>query len=186
MKTLRITLLMAVAALFATLFTGCGGPAGPAGATGPTGPVGPYGQPGSYFSFTVNTSDWGASSAGGYNFNIAAYQNGSIGTDLTASSIASSVVAVYFQTQTNGPWVPLSDTYPIAIGVEQTMTYNYNVNSLILQIQNSDNSVPAAPAAFNINVVVIPTAVIKQHPGLNTGDYYAVMQVLKSAKAGIL
>jgi len=184
MKTLRITLLMAAVALSTTLFSGCGGATGPAGATGPTGP---YGQPGDYFSFTVNQTDWSQSTTGtGYNFQIAAYSGGSVANDLTASSIASGVVAVYFQTVASGPWVPLSDTYPIAVGVEQTMTYNYNVNSLILQIQNSDNSIPAAPTAFNINVVIIPTAIIKQHPGLNTGDYTEVMQVLKSAKAGIL
>ena len=185
MKTLRITLFTAVVALAATLFTGCGGADGPAGATGPTGP---YGQPGDYFTFTSNTADWSPSvGSDGFNYEIAGYQNGNIGTDLTASSIATGVVAVYFQTSSpNGPWVPLPATYPIGVGVEQTLTFNYNVNSLVLQIQNSDNSAPASPNPFNVNVVVIPTAVIKQHPGLNTKDYYEVMQVLKSVKAGNL
>ena len=192
MKTLRITLFTAVVALAAAVFTGCGGatgPAGPAGTDGidgATGPQGPSGVTGTAFSFTVNNADWVASSASGYNFDIASYQNGSIGTYLTSNNIATGVVAVYFQTVSGGSWVPLSDTYPIATGVEQTMTYNYNVNSLTLQVQNSDNSVPVAPPSFTINVVIIPTSLMKRHPGLNTKDYYEVMQVIKSAQAGSL
>jgi len=58
------------------------------------------------------------------------------------------------------------------------MTYNYDIGTLVLQMQNANGAVPVAPAAFNFKVVVIPTAVIKQHPGLNTKDYHEVMQVL--------
>jgi len=177
MKTLRITLLTTVAALFATLFTGCGGAAGPAGAAGPTGPQGPYGLAGSAYAGTSNPGDWTASSS----FMIATYPIPAI----DANAVANAVVVVYFES-TAGNWAPLAYTYPLGGGVEQTLSFNYIVGYVTLQLQNSDGSLPAAPVAFNFKVVVIPTAVIKQHPGLNTKDYYEVMQVMKSSQAGTL
>lgn len=178
MKTLRVTLFAAAIAA-TTLFAGCGGATGPQGATGPEGPQGPSGVTGVNASFTSNNGDWTATSASGYNYLLAGYTV----NILTQDAINTGVVAVYFEA-TTGVWSPLPYTYPIGSGVEQTLTYNYAVNTLNLQMQNSDNSVPVAPSNPTIyNVVVIPTSVMKRHPGLNIKDYNAVTQVLATEKA---
>ncbi len=165
MKTLRISL---AAALFAALFTGCGGAQGPAG---PQGDQGPSGVTGNYTVGTTNINNWLTSGSFIYeSFNVSIIDN---------YVDANGIVAVYFQTaaQTATDWAPLPDTYPSG-STETTLTYNYDIGTLTLQMQNADGSTPAAPANFNFKVVVIPTAVIKQHPGLNTKDYHEVMQVL--------
>jgi hypothetical protein len=171
MKTLRITL---AAAVIAALFTGCGGAAGPEGPAGPTGAQGYQGVSGVTGTYAVgasNPADWQVSGS----FIYASYSVSII----TANADANGVIAVYFQTaaQTATDWAPLPDTYPSG-GTETTLTYNYDIGTLVLQMQNANGVIPATPAAFNFKVVVIPTAVIKQHPGLNTKDYREVMQML--------
>lgn len=169
MKTLKFTL---AAVLVAAMFTACVGPKGDPGVPGATGPQGPSGVTGSYATFTSNTSDW--SPSGGYL--IAGYNAPLIDQYV----VANGVVMAYFQTSgmTSTQWAPLPDTYPIGGGVEQTFTFNYTVSTFTMQLQNSDGTVPAAPAAFNVKVVVIPTAVIKQHPNANWKDYNVVKQIM--------
>jgi hypothetical protein len=169
MKTLRLTL---AGVALAAMFTGCVGPAGPEGPQGNDGAQGPAGVNGSYATSTSNPSDWTVSGA----FLIAGY-NVSI---VDANADANGVIMVYFQTSSMSAtqWAPLPDTYPISGTVEQTFTFNYDVGIVTLQLQNSDGSTPSAPAAFNFKVVVIPTSVLKQHPGLNTKDYEEVRQVM--------
>ncbi|HXP51811.1 MAG TPA: hypothetical protein VN922_17780 [Bacteroidia bacterium] len=163
MKTLRITLFTAALALF---FTGCVGP------EGQQGPPGPQGINGSYVVGTSSPADWQPSGS----FLIASYTTSAI----SSNAVANGVIMVYFQTSSMGStqWAPLPDTYPLSSTVEQTFTFNYDVNTITLQMQNSDGSIPNAPAAFNFKVVVIPTAVLKQHPGLNVKDYSMVSQLL--------
>jgi hypothetical protein len=166
MKTLRVTLFAAALAVF---FTGC---VGPDGAQGPQGPQGPQGVNGNYSTGVSSPSDWSASGT----FLIAGYTVPII--DQYAD--ANGVIMVYFQTSSMGStqWAPLPDTYPISSTVQQTFTFNYDINTVTLQMQNSDNSIPTVPAAFNFKVVVIPTSVIKRHPGLNVKDYNMVSQLL--------
>ena len=173
MKTLRITLFAAAIAM-ATMFAGCGGAQGPQGEQGPQGPSG---VTGTNAVFPSNPADWQDIVTGsGFNYALATYSV----PILTQDAINTGVVMVYFQAST-GVWAPLSYTYPIATNVEQTLTFNYQVGQLTLQIQNSDNSVPAAPATtYDYNVVVIPTSVIKQHPGVNLKDYNTVKQLMAS------
>jgi len=183
MKTLRLLLGMALIAVTFSLEQCAKGDPGAPGATGATGPQGPSGVTGTSASFTSNVADWGLTAAGGYNFGLAAYTASLI----DANAVANGVVAVYIQAGSS--WVPLPFSYPYSSSVNatQTMTYTYNSNAtgnLVLQTQNSDNTttnlIPLA--AFNVKVVVIPTAIMKQHPGLNTRDYASVMQVLNNNK----
>jgi hypothetical protein len=169
MKTLRITLF---AALVAAFFTGCVGPEGPQGPAGYNGANGAPGVNGSYSTGVSNPTDWSASSG----FLIAGY-NVSI---IDSYADANGVVMVYFQTSGMGAtqWAPLPDTYPVG-AAEQTFTFNYDVGLVTLQLQNSDGSTPTAPPAFNFKVVVIPTAILKQHPGFNVKDYSMVKQLLR-------
>lgn len=171
MKTLKFTL---AAVLIAAMFTACTkeGPVGPAGPAGATGPQGPSGVTGTYATFPSNPSDWSPSGS----FLIAGYN----ATIIDQYVDANGVVMAYFQTSAMGTnqWAPLPDTYPISNTVEQTLTYNYDINTFTLQMQNSDGTVPAAPAAFTVKVVVIPTAVIKQHPNTNWKDYNVVKQIM--------
>jgi len=177
MKTLRITLFAAAIAV-ASLFTGCGGATGPAG---PQGDQGPSGVTGQNAIFTSSPADWQPSTSGsGTNFLLASYTVNII----TQDAINTGVVMVYYQAST-GVWAPLPYTYPISTSstVEQTLTFNYSIGQLTLQMQNSDNSVPAGPnASYNYNVVVIPTSLLKQHPGTDLKDYSAVKQLMASVK----
>ncbi len=171
MKTLRITLF---AALVAAFFTGCVGPEGPAGTNGTNGYDGAPGVTGTNAVFASNPSDWSPAVASGYNFLIAGY-NVSI---ITQDAINTGVVMVYFESG-SGTWSPLPYTYPLSASNEQTLSFNYSLGLLTLQMQNSDNTVPVAPSsATNYNVVVIPTSVIKQHPGFNFKDYAMVKQLM--------
>ena len=173
MKTLRITLFAAAIAM-ATMFAGCGGAQGP---QGDQGPQGPSGVTGTNAAFISNPSDWtGVTTGSGFNYLLASYNVNII----TQDAINTGVIMVYFEAST-GVWAPLSYTYPISGSVEQTLTFNYQVGQLTLQIQNSDNSMPSAPAAaYNYNIVVIPTSLIKQHPGINLNDYNTVKQLMAS------
>jgi hypothetical protein len=173
MKTLRITLFAAAIAM-TTMFAGCGGAQGP---QGDQGPQGPSGVTGTNAAFISNTSDWAGTTTGsGFNYMLASYTMPII----TQDAINTGVVMVYFEA-TTGVWAPLAYTYPISGSVEQTLTFNYAVGILTLQIQNSDNSMPLAPAsAYNYNCVVIPTSLIKQHPGINLKDYNTVKQLMAS------
>ncbi len=175
MKTLRITLF---AALVAAFFTGCVGPEGPTGPQGPAGydglngTNGAPGVNGSYQTGISNPADWSVSGS----FLIAGYNVAVV----TANADANGVVMVYFQTSGMGAtqWAPLPDTYPVG-AAEQTFTFNYDVGVVTLQLQNSDGTTPAAPPTFNFKVVVIPTAILKQHPGFNVKDYSMVKQLLR-------
>ena len=75
-------------------------------------------------------------------------------------------------------WAPLPDTYPVG-STEQSFTFNYDIGVVTLQIQNADGTIPTAPPTFNFKVVVIPTAILKQHPGFNVKDYSMVKQLLR-------
>lgn len=183
MKTLRITLFGAAIALAAS-FSSCGGAQGPIGETGPQGPSGVTGYSAAFIS---NSTDWAPPAvppASGANFLLAGYNVNILSQD----AINTGVVMVYFEAGT-GVWAPLPYTYPISTSstVVQTLTFNYQVGLLTLQMQNSDNSPPSAPLAptTNYNVVVIPTSVLKQHPGTNLKDYNAVSQLMASTKVSL-
>jgi hypothetical protein len=180
MKTLRFLLGMAMVAITFSLEQCAKGDPGAPGSQGPTGLTGAPGVNGSVLLFTSNVADWMPTPVSGYNFDIAAYTD----TAINANAAANGVVAVYIQSGSS--WVPLPYTYPYQVGgpATQTMTYNYSAYTsgpnLALQTQNSDNTTTNLQplAAFNVKVVVIPTAIMKQHPGLNPRDYASVMQAL--------
>jgi hypothetical protein len=180
MKTLRFLLGVAMVAITFSLEQCAKGDPGAPGSQGPTGLTGPTGVNGSSQTFTSNIADWSTTTASGYNYGIAAYTDSSINADV----VANGVVALYIQTGSS--WVPLPYSYPYSasINATQTLTYNYSAYTsgpnLGLQTQNSDNTttnlIPLT--AFNVKVVNIPTAIMKQHPGLNLRDYASVMQAL--------
>ncbi|MGP8216742.1 MAG: hypothetical protein ACLQQ4_14350 [Bacteroidia bacterium] len=187
MKTLRITLFTAIVAAF---FAGCAGPEGPEGPQGLQGQQGPAGTSavtGANESSTCVPGDWSADTVSSTVYLVAGFNVPIITYSVVDSGAG--VVMVYFQSS-SGSWAPLPFSGPVrsTSSVVQTTTFSYdyntvsNVGQLLLQIQNSNNTLPAAPATFNFNVVVIPTSVIKKHPGFNFNDYNMVKQLLSTAK----
>jgi hypothetical protein len=168
MKTLKISLFVVS---IAVIFAGCVGPEGPQGPQGPSGVTGTYGTD------ISNPADWQASISAPDTFLVAGYNV----TFIDQYADANGVIMVYYQTSSmsSTQWSPLPDTYPISPTVQQTFTFTYDIGNVTLQLENSNGSKPATPPAFNFKVVVIPTAVIKQHPGLNIKDYQMVSQVLR-------
>jgi hypothetical protein len=142
---------------------------------GPAGYNGANGAPGVNGSYQTGVSVPGNWTVSG-SFIIAGYN----ATIIDAAADANGVVMVYFQTSSMGStqWAPLPDTYPVG-SAEQTFTFNYDIGVVTLQIQNSDGTIPTAPPTFNFKVVVIPTAILKQHPGFNVKDYNMVKQLMK-------
>ena len=161
---------MAAAIAVATMFSSC---SGPAGAAGPTGPQGPAGNPNISIGLgTIPTSGWVQSSnVYYYQFNDAAITNANTNT-----------VVVYVQ-GTISPFDYFGLPVTNFLVNNDAMSYSYNNGIITFYYVNTAGTTVPPSSALNVKVAVIPQSVIKQHPGLNTNDYHAVMAIVNEEKS---
>ncbi|HXC03140.1 MAG TPA: hypothetical protein VNZ86_00235 [Bacteroidia bacterium] len=158
MKTLRLTFGVMLLALLAS----CGkeGPAGPAGTPGMNGTNGAANI--NNGTITVNPGQWNASSTNYWNYGVA-----------DPAIVDMNVDAVLVYALANGNYFALPSAGLLAAGDNMNFGYQNGMVSLIYYGSSSPS------IAIQFKVVVIPPAVIKNNPGLNLKDYYAVQNALK-------
>ena len=167
MKVLRTALLTIITA---SVFTAC------EQIPGPQGPVGLQGNPGvtgtSAF-YNVPYYSWVPDST------IMLKSRNDTALIVTQNAINNGVIQVYIETDSN-TFMPLPYTYPINDTVTQTLTYSYTLDNITLEMQNSKGlpKLPVFGQNYTYKAVVIPTALLKQHPGFNIKDYNMVKQLL--------
>lgn len=156
MKTLKVLSYVAGIAL---LLSGCSGKQGPAGPQGPAGLNGVA----NIHSQVVDVTSW--TPASGY---FTAFYNEGYITDPNNEG-----VMVYIGLSSTGPWqtLPCSSLFNsgdqmVAAWTTNNVTFDYDFATLA-----------NVPGNVYFNVVVIPFAVMKQHPNTNWKDGKAVLLV---------
>jgi hypothetical protein len=167
----KIKLLM-VAAISAVCLNSCSkgdtGPAGPTGATGNANVA--------IGNFTVPSTDWVVDGSDAYQIDCTV--NITSGPDLTSGACMAYVSA------DDVNWTALPYSYESG-GVQYSWNYTFNSTSLIMYIQNTtpfSTTVPGAYATTYLKLVVIPPAVMKQHPNVDWKNYNTVQAIMKSNK----
>lgn len=163
MKTLKVLSFVAGISFLLSGCSGKQGPAGPQGNPGLNGVANIHSQ-----VVSVSLSGWSWVAVPGY---YTAFYNEGYITDPNNEA-----VEVYLGPTSTGPWqtMPCSHVFNngdqmVAAWTTNNVTFDYDWNSL-----SSPNPV-ADPVYFN--VVVIPAAIMKQHPNTNWKDSKAVLQM---------
>jgi len=165
---------MAAAIAVATMFSSC---SGPAGADGPTGPQGPAGNPNIAVGLgSIPFSGWVNSTS---STNVWYY----IFADNAITDFNTNTIVVYVQ----GTGGSASDYFGLPVTNflvnNDALSYSYNNGTITFYYTNTAGTTVPPSQALTVKVVVIPQSVIKQHPGLNTNDYHAVMAVMNEEKS---
>ncbi|HXP49397.1 MAG TPA: hypothetical protein VN922_05560, partial [Bacteroidia bacterium] len=172
MKTTK--LLIAASIAVATMFSSCSGPAGAAGPAGATGATGPAGNPNIAVGLgSIPSASWiQSSNVYYYQFNDAAITDYNTNTVIVYVQGTTSATADYFG-------LPVTNF----LVNNDAMSYSYNNGIITFYYVNTATTTTPPSVALNVKVVVIPQSVIKQHPGLNTSDYHAVMAIVNEEKS---
>jgi hypothetical protein len=170
MKTLHSLLVVAGTALMLAACTGPAGPAGPAGQDGANGADGANGTNGTNGVANITNSitditGWSFNTSPAYYY--AALTNGSI-TDPNNEQ-----VEVYFGLSNNGPWQAMPGVNLFNSGDQ--LTFDWTTNAV--QINYDYSSLTNVPSDLYVNVLVIPPAVMKRHPGTNWKDASAIKSI---------
>ncbi len=170
-----------VAFVAATMLTSCSsqgptGPAGPTGSDGLNGATGPTGNanvqvtPFSVTNWTTNAN---------YPWEIDAVFNS------TGINFSGAILCYYSSDQQNWtllPWTSLGN----APFFEQIFDYNSSTGVFNVSWSNitpGSTSAPAPPSTSYFQIVAVPPAVMKQHPGINLKDYHAIKALVAEQNA---
>jgi len=176
---MKITKLIMAAFVAATMLSSCSqeGPAGPTGPTGTDGLNGATGPTGAanvlVSTGTLPAASWIQSSS---STNVY-YQQVTV-TNLT-DGVNDAVMAYVQGTAAGADYFGLPITNFLANNDALSFSYSSAATGIVTFYYTNTVTTTVVPAVdLNIKVVVIPPAVMKQHPGLNLSDYKAVMAAL--------
>ncbi len=166
MKTTKLVIILLFAS---TLLYSCSqeGPVGPTGPTGTTGPVASI----EVSTGSIATNGWRDSVSGNLYYTQI--------SDSYITNFTEDEVLAYVQdtvASSNFYALPVSN-FPVA---NASVSYGYRNDTVTFYYQYTTGTTLPPSVPITIKVVVLPYAVIKQHPGLNVHNYTEVMAAVKS------
>lgn len=156
----KLNVLFSSMGLIALLFTSC-----QKGATGPAGAAGANGVANISSTITsITPGSWSNPATGEYIVKV---------TNAAIANADNDGIEVFISTST-GLYLGLPATNILTNGDQ--MEFAYQTGAISLLYLNST----APTSAINLKVVVIPPAIMKQHPNTNWNDYSQIEEIMKS------
>ena len=140
------------------------------GDTGPAGPAGTNGTNGNAnvksMSMTVVSSSWI------YDATNKVYRATIIDVNITQDIVNTGAVMVYIVSGGTNLALPVT-VYP-STAYSETFSFTFSLNTLVINVQDSDLTQPNNPGAYTFKIVKIAASGRMANPNVNYNDYNAV------------